>query len=121
MEYKAINLQDKLERFSEHWAPRIISLFNDYHIKLVKVKGEFVWHDHPETDELFLVLDGSLTILFRDGQVALNAGEMFIVPKGVEHKPVAEEECHILLIEPAGTINTGNVVSELTAKDDVWI
>lgn|SRR5574341_3786 len=121
MEYKAINLQGKFEKFSEHWAPRIVSSFNDYHVKLAKVKGEFVWHDHPETDELFLVLDGSLTIMFRDGQVTLKAGEMFIVPKGTEHRPVAENECQILLIEPAGTINTGNVVSELTAQDGAWI
>ncbi|MBI3739758.1 MAG: cupin domain-containing protein, partial [Chloroflexi bacterium] len=116
-----LNLKEKFSKFSDHWAPRIISGFNDYHIKLAKVQGEFVWHDHKDTDELFLVLDGSLTIMLRDGEVTLNAGEMFIVPKGVEHKPVAESECHILLIEPAGTVNTGEVASELTAKDNVWI
>ncbi len=121
MEHKAINLRDKLERFSEYWAPRILSSFNDYHVKLAKVKGEFVWHAHPETDELFLVLDGNLAIEFRDGRVTLSEGEMFIVPKGVEHKPAAETECHLLLIEPAGTINTGDAVSRLTAQDDVWI
>jgi mannose-6-phosphate isomerase-like protein (cupin superfamily) len=121
MEYKAINLQDKFGKFSGYWAPRIISSFNDYHVKLAKVKGEFVWHDHLETDELFLVVAGSLTIMFRDGQVDLNAGELFVVPRGVEHKPIAEGECRILLIEPAGTINTGNAVSDLTAKDGVWI
>src|SRR5262245_39799312 len=104
MEYKAINLQEKLGKFSDHWAPRIISQFNDYHIKIAKVQGEFVWHDHKETDELFLVLDGSFKIMFRDGEVNLTPGEMFIVSKGVEHKPVAEKECHILLIEPAGTV-----------------
>ena len=121
MEYKAINLQNKLEKFSDQWAPRIIAQFNDYHIKLVKVKGEFVWHDHKETDELFIVLKGTLDILFSEGKTTLNAGEMYIVPRGVEHKPVAEQECHILLIEPAGTINTGEVVDALTAKEDVWV
>lgn len=121
MEYKAINLENKLGKFSNYWAPRIISQFNDYHIKLVKVKGEFVWHAHEETDELFIVLKGSLQILFRDGKATLNVGEMYIVPKGVEHKPVAEQECHILLIEPAGTINTGEVVDALTAKENVWV
>jgi mannose-6-phosphate isomerase-like protein (cupin superfamily) len=94
---------------------------NDYHVKLAKVQGEFVWHDHPETDELFLVVQGSLDIHFRDGKVTLHAGEMLVVPKGIEHKPVAEEECHILLVEPAGTVNTGDVVNELTAENDVWI
>ena len=116
-----INLKDKLGRFSDHWAPRIVSQFNDYHIKLVKVEGEFVWHNHPETDEFFLVLHGSLEIYLRDGKVKLNEGEIFVVPKGMEHKPYAEKECHLLLIEPAGTINTGGVIDELTAKDDVWI
>ncbi len=121
MEYSSINLQDKLGKFSDHWSPKIVSNFNDYHIKLVKVKGEFTWHDHADTDELFLVLDGSLEIHFRDGKVHLKPGELFVVPKAVEHKPVAEDECHILLIEPAGTINTGQVVSDLTAQDNIWI
>jgi mannose-6-phosphate isomerase-like protein (cupin superfamily) len=121
MGYNAINLRDKLGKFSDLWSPRIISRFNDYHVKLARVQGEFVWHDHAGTDELFLVLAGRLTILFRDGSVALNAGEMYIVPKGVEHKPVAEKECHLLLIEPAGTVNTGDVAGALTAKDGVWI
>jgi mannose-6-phosphate isomerase-like protein (cupin superfamily) len=121
MEHNGISLTDKLGKFSERWSPRIISRFNDYHVKLAKVQGEFVWHDHAETDELFLVLEGHLTILFRDGKVALRAGELFVVPKGIEHKPVAEDECHILLLEPAGTLNTGDVVDALTAKDDVWI
>ncbi|HEX6035251.1 MAG TPA: cupin domain-containing protein [Anaerolineales bacterium] len=94
---------------------------NDYHFKIVKVQGEFIWHDHPETDEVFIVLQGRLQIQFRDGEVQLNEGEMCVVPKGVEHKPVAAEECHILLVEPAGTINTGDLVSERTAATDVWI
>jgi mannose-6-phosphate isomerase-like protein (cupin superfamily) len=121
MNYSSINLEDKLSKFSEHWSPKVIAKMNDYHFKVVKVQGEFVWHDHPETDEVFIVLEGQLEIQFRDGQVLLNEGEMFVVPKGSEHKPVAESECHILLIEPAGTVNTGQVVSEKTAPNDVWI
>ena len=120
-EYQAINLKDKLAKFSEQWKPKIISQMNDYHIKLAKVQGEFVWHDHPETDELFLVVDGKLEIMFRDGKVTLEAGDLYVVPKGIEHKPVAEQECHILLIEPAGTVNTGNVSDDKTVPNDVWI
>jgi len=122
MNYASINLQEKLTKFSEHWSPKIIAQLNDYHLKLAKVQGEFVWHDHPDTDEVFIVLNGHIDILFRDGKVSLNEGEMFVVPKGVEHKPAAEQECHILLIEPAGLVNTGNAIgSELTAPNDVWI
>ena len=121
MDIQPINLQQKFSKFSEHWSPRIIAQMNDYHFKLAKVQGEFIWHDHPETDETFLVVQGKLDILFRDGRVSLRAGEMCVVPRGVEHKPVAEEECHILLIEPAGTINTGNVVDEKTATNVDWI
>ncbi len=116
-----INLEDKLSIFSEHWSPKIIAQMNDYHFKLAKVQGEFIWHNHPETDEVFLVIKGSLQILFRDGEVLLNEGEMYVVPKGVEHKPVALEECHIMLIEPAGTVNTGDLENEKTAPNDVWI
>jgi mannose-6-phosphate isomerase-like protein (cupin superfamily) len=121
MNYSPINLQEKLSKFTEHWSPKIMARMNDYHLKLAKVHGEFVWHDHPETDEVFLVIKGSLDIHFRDGRVTLNEGEMFVVPKGVEHKPAAGQECHILLIEPAGTINTGNVDDDLTAPNNVWI
>jgi mannose-6-phosphate isomerase-like protein (cupin superfamily) len=122
MNYSSINLQEKLTKFSEHWSPKIIAQMNDYHLKLAKVQGEFVWHDHPETDEVFVVVKGYLDILFRDGKVSLSEGEMFVVPKGVEHKPVAEQECHILLIEPAGLVNTGNAEdSTLTAPNDIWI
>ena len=116
-----INLLEKLSKFSELWSPKIVAQMNDYHIKLAKVQGEFVWHTHPETDELFLVVNGQLDIHFRDGKVSLNQGEMYVVPKGVEHKPVAETECHLMLIEPAGTVNTGDVVGEKTAPNDVWI
>ena len=121
MKLDPINLQDKLSKFSEHWSPKIIAQMNDYQFKVVKVQGEFTWHSHPETDETFLVLKGTLDIHFRAGHVALNAGEMYVVPKGVEHKPVANEECHILLVEPAGTVNTGEIVDEKTAPNDVWI
>jgi mannose-6-phosphate isomerase-like protein (cupin superfamily) len=121
MEYAKINLKEKLGKFSDQWAPRIVSQLNDYHIKLVKVQGEFVWHDHLETDELFLVLKGSLEIRLRDGKVKLDEGEMFVVPKGIEHKPVAENECHVLLIEPVGTVNTGRTENALTAKENIWI
>ena len=121
MEFRAINLNDKLSRFSEHWAPRIIARMNDYHFKLVKFRGEFVWHRHPETDEVFIVLDGEMSIAFRDGQVELRSGEMFVVPRGVEHKPVAGRECSAMLVEPAGTVNTGDAGGDLTAQDDIWI
>jgi mannose-6-phosphate isomerase-like protein (cupin superfamily) len=121
MDYRSINLKDKLEQFSEQWSPKIIAQMNDYHFKIVKVQGEFIWHDHPETDEVFFVLSGQLEILLRDGKVQLYEGDMFVVPKGVEHKPVAEQECHILLVEPAGTVNTGDIISERTAANDVWI
>lgn len=121
MEYAPINLDEKLGRFSEHWSPRIIARMNDYHFKLAKFKGEFVWHSHAETDEVFIVLDGEMLIEFRDGSVRLKAGEMYVVPKGVEHKPRADSECRIMLVEPAGTRNTGDVASELTAEDNVWV
>jgi len=121
MNRQPINLQDKLSKFSEHWSPKIIAQMNDYHFKLAKVQGEFVWHDHPETDEVFLVIKGRLEIHLRDSIVTLNEGEMYVVPKGVEHKPVAEQECHIMLIEPAGTVNTGDVIDEKTVPNDVWI
>lgn len=121
MNYSPINLQEKLSKFTEHWSPKIIAQMNDYHLKLAKVQGEFVWHAHPETDEVFLVVKGKLDIHFRDGKVSLNESALYVVPKGVDHKPVAEAECHILLIEPAGTVNTGDVVDDKTAPNDIWI
>lgn len=121
MTYHPINFQDKLSKFSEQWSPKIIAQMNDYHFKIAKIEGEFIWHDHPETDEVFIVLKGQLEIQLHDRSVVLKEGEMFVVPKGVEHKPVAEKECHILLIEPAGTVNTGDLVNERTAANDVWI
>lgn len=121
MKYSAINLQEKLAKFSEYWSPKIVAQMNDYHFKLVKLQGDFVWHSHPETDEVFIVLDGEMSIEFRNGRVDMRSGEMFVVPRGVEHKPYAEKECKILLVEPAGTINTGNAGGDLTAEDNVWI
>ena len=121
MHYSAINFADKLAKFSEQWSPKIIARMNDYHFKLVKLQGEFVWHQHADTDEVFIVLDGMLRIELRDGGVELQSGEMFVVPKGAEHKPFAAKECKVLLVEPAGTINTGDAGGELTAADNVWI
>ena len=120
MEVRPINLERKLSQFSEHWSPKTIAQMNDYHIKLAKIQGDFVWHDHPETDEVFIVLKGEMRIDFRAGHVELDEGEMCVVPRGVEHKPFAERECHILLIEPAGTVNTGDAGGELTAEE-AWI
>ena len=121
MTYQALNFHDKLRLFSEHWSPRIIGQMNDYHFKLVKILGEFVWHSHTATDEVFIVLDGSMEIHFRDGRATLHRGEMYIVPKGVEHKPFAVQECSVLLIEPAGTINTGDAGGDMTASNNIWI
>jgi mannose-6-phosphate isomerase-like protein (cupin superfamily) len=121
MNYQSINFSEKLAKLAEQWSPRNIAQMNDYHFKVVKIQGEFVWHDHPETDEVFIVLKGQFEIQLREGSVLLKQGEMFVVPKGVEHKPVAEQECHILLVEPAGTVNTGDVVNERTAANDIWI
>ena len=104
----AINLASKLGQFSEHWSPKIVASFNGHDVMVVKLKGEFVWHSHPDTDDFFYVVKGNLTIRLRDGEVALGPGELYVVPKGVEHCPVAAEEVHLLLIEPAGTPNTGD-------------
>jgi len=121
MKFDAINFKDKFTKFTEHWSPRVVAEMNDYQFKLVKVEGEFVWHDHPDTDEVFIVIEGTLNIKFRDGVVSLNSGEMFVIPKGVEHKPVANSECKIMIVEPKGIVNTGDSNSELTAKNDVWV
>lgn len=121
MSYQAIKIEEKFGKFSELWTPKIIARINDYHFKLVRVQGEFVWHSHADTDEVFIVIDGELRIEFRDGAVELKAGEMFVVPRGVEHKPVARQECRIMLVEPEGVVNTGETVSELTADPDAWI
>ncbi len=121
MDYHPISLTEKLSKFSDHWAPKVVAEMNDYQFKVVKFSGEFVWHDHRDTDEVFLVLRGSMEIEFRDGLVRLGAGELFVVRKGVEHRTRAASECHALLIEPRGVVNTGNAGGELTAEKDVWI
>jgi len=121
MTYIPINFQEKLAKFQEHWSPKVIAEMNDYQFKLVKIQGDFVWHQHQETDEVFIVLDGEMVIAFRDGEVNLSKGEMYVIPKGVEHKPFAEKECQIMLVEPRGVVNTGDTNSEMTAENDVWI
>ena len=119
--YRAIDLAAKAGLIAEQWSPRVVAELNDYQIKVVRLEGDFVWHDHLETDEAFLVLDGELRIDFRDGAVVLRPGELFVVPKGVEHKPYAAREVRMLLIEPRGVTNTGSAGGERTAPNDVWI
>ena len=117
----SINLKEKLKLISEHWSPKVIAEMNNYQLKLVKLEGEFVWHKHDDTDELFFCVKGGMKIELRDGSVSLSEGELFVVPRGVEHRPVAEKECQVLLIEPQGVVNTGDVESDLTAPNDQWI
>ena len=119
--YQAINLAEKLGMIGEQWSPRVVAELNDYQFKLARIEGDFIWHDHPETDEAFIVLDGELRIDFRDGAVLLGPGEMFVVRKGVEHKPFAAREVKLLLIEPRGTLNTGHAGGDRTAPSDIWI
>ena len=121
MKYKALNFKEKFTLFNEHWMPKVIAEMNDYQFKLAKLEGDFVWHLHEETDETFIVIEGNLRIDFRDGSVDLEAGEMYVVPKNVEHKPYAEKEAKVLLIEPRSVINTGNASGERRAENDVWI
>ena len=118
---KKINLEDKLSKFSEHWSPKVIAEMNDYQFKLVKIEGDFVWHEHPDTDEVFIVIEGTMQIEFEDRTIELNEGEMLVVPKGVRHKPYAEEECKVMLVEPRGVVNTGDAEGDLTADNDVWV
>ena len=117
----AINFAQKLSLFTDHWQPRVIAEMNDYQFKIVRIEGEFIWHQHADTDETFIVIDGRLRIDFRDGHVTVNAGEMYVVPRGVEHKPVAETEVRMLLIEPRGVVNTGDQGGERTSRNDLWI
>lgn len=118
---EAINLDDKFTRFGDHWSPRIIARLNDLHVKAVKVRGEFVWHRHDDTDELFVVHRGVLTVRYRDGEVKVGPGELHVVPKGAEHITAADDECEILIFEPAGTVNTGDAGGDLTATEEPWI
>ncbi|WP_409301615.1 cupin domain-containing protein [Pseudomonas sp. KCJK8993] len=119
--YQSINFAQKLGLFSEQWTPKVIAEMNDYQFKISRLQGEFVWHSHAETDETFIVLDGLLHIDFRDGRVSIASGEMFVVPRGVEHKPWSEQEVKLLLIEPRGVLNTGDQGGARTALNDVWI
>lgn len=117
----AINLIEKLSLIDAHWSPRVIAEMNDIQFKLVKIEGDFVWHQHDDTDEVFLVVHGEMQIGFRDHDVTLRQGEMFVVPRGIEHITRAANECHALIIEPRGVVNTGDAGGELTAHNDVWI
>jgi mannose-6-phosphate isomerase-like protein (cupin superfamily) len=121
MSYQSINFQQKFGLFNDQWLPKVIAEMNDYQFKVVKLQGDFIWHDHQETDETFIVIDGELRIDFRVGAVVVSTGEMFVVPKGIEHKPYAEQEVKLLLIEPRGLPNTGHEGGERTAPNDVWI
>lgn len=116
-----IRLAAKFEQFKEHWSPRVIAEMNDYQFKLVKMEGEFVWHRHEHTDEVFVVIEGEMEIGFRDRDVVVSAGEMFVIPKGVEHITRATRECKAMIIEPRGVVNTGEAGGSLTAANDVWI
>jgi mannose-6-phosphate isomerase-like protein (cupin superfamily) len=119
--HEVINFARKFALLAEQWAPRVVAELNHYQFKVVRIEGDFIWHDHPETDEAFIVIDGELRIDFRDRSVVLGPGEMFVVPKGTEHKPFARSEVKMLLIEPRGTLNTGHAGGERTAENDVWI
>jgi mannose-6-phosphate isomerase-like protein (cupin superfamily) len=121
LNYKAINFQQKLGLFAEQWSPKVVAEMNDYQFKVVKLQGDFIWHNHHDSDETFIVLEGDLRIDFRDGAVHVASGEMFVVPKGVEHKPYAECEVKLLIIEPRGVVNTGDEGGERTSANDVWI
>lgn len=121
MAIEVINFIEKLAKVSEHWSPRVIAEMNDYQFKLVKLQGEFVWHEHKDTDEAFLVLEGEMEVGFRDRTVTVRSGEMCVVPKGVEHMTRASRECHALIIEPRGVVNTGDAGGALTARNDVWV
>jgi len=119
--YAAVNFADKFARVDQLWQQRVIAEMNDYQFKIARLEGDFIWHDHPDTDETFVVVEGELRIDFRDGSVLVRAGEMFVVPKGKEHKPFAEREVKLLLIEPRGTLNTGNAGGERTVSSDIWV
>ena len=118
---KKINIKEKMSKFSDYWSPKVIAEMNDYQFKLVKIKDDFDWHSHKDTDEVFIVINGNMRIDFRDQSVELSKGEMLVVPKGVDHKPYSDEECEVMIVEPRGVVNTGDVNSKMTADNDVWI
>ncbi|MFH1981946.1 MAG: cupin domain-containing protein [Pseudomonadota bacterium] len=121
MAYAPINFIEKLAKFSDQWQPRVVAEMNDTQFKLVKIRGEFVWHRHADTDEVFIVIAGEMAIEFEDGRVDMKTGEMFVVPRGAVHRPVALKECHIMVIEGRGVVNTGDAGGEMTAESDVWV
>ena len=118
---RVVDLQDRLSLVSDHWSPKVVATLNDYEVKVVKVMGEFVWHSHADTDELFLVVEGTLTIRLRDEEVTLGPGQLFVVPRGVEHCPVAADGASLVLVEPTGVVNTGGAGGELTATHDTTL
>ena len=121
MKHEPVNFSDKLEKFSDYWSPRVVAEMNDYQFKVVKLQGDFVWHRHEETDEVFIVLMGEMEIGFRERTVLVREGEMFVVPRGEEHITRAARECHALVIEPRGVVNTGETGGSLTAENDIWV
>ena len=118
---KKINFKSKFDKFNDHWSPKVIAEMNDYQFKLAKIKDDFIWHEHNDTDEAFIVISGVIWIEFKDETIQINAGEMIVVPKGTKHRPYAKEEAQIMLVEPKGVLNTGDIESELTALNDQWI
>ena len=118
---KHINLYSKFDKFGDYWSPKVIAEMNDYQFKLVKIKGEFVKHQHSDTDEVFIVIEGKMSIQFKTETIEIKNGEMIVVPKGVVHKPFADEECKVMLVEPRGVLNTGDTKGNLTAPNDQWI
>mgnify|MGYP001327691413 FL=1 len=121
MKSKGINIKQKFSKISNYWSPKILAEMNNHEIKLAKIKGDFIWHSHEETDETFIVIEGEMEIEFHDRIIHLKEGDLFVVPKGVEHKPYAESECKIILLELKGTQNTGNKSDKLTAENDLWV
>ena len=118
---KKINIKQKFSKFSEYWSPKVLAKMNDYEFKIARIKGEFIWHNHTETDEVFIVIEGSMKILLKGKTIQLSEGDLYVVPKGTDHKPVAEKECKLMLVELKGTKNTGSETHKLTAEDNQWI
>ena len=118
---KKININEKFSKFSEYWSPKVLAEMNDYEFKIARIKGEFIWHNHTETDEVFIVIEGSMKILLKGETIQLSKGDLYVVPKGIDHKPVAEKECKIMLVELKGTKNTGSKTNRFTAEDNQWI
>ena len=118
---KKINIKQKFSKFSEYWSPKVLAEMNDYEFKIARIKGEFIWHNHTETDEVFIVIEGSMKLLMKGETIQLFEGDLYVVPKGMDHKPVAEKECKLMLVELKGTKNTGSETHKLTAEDNQWI